>query len=122
MMSVLAVGLIAAVAQATPLWSQETTLKVTQLDVENATENAGLQYVMFSGNPTFPGLLSHHNCGDTSGWWNVGGNQAGMDALRATALAAKLADRPVRVMWVPGGSGVTSCYLGFPVIRGLQVL
>jgi len=131
-LTLLAVGLAAAdgYADTTQYWSLATALKVSQVDVENLTENPGQQFIKFSSEPLFF-HYSKHNCSDTSGWWNIGGNQAGVDSLRATALAAKVANRSVKILWIGGGgaNSFTSCAGGgpngtdgLPVVRGIQIL
>ena len=118
---VLAMGLVATVAHASQFWSTNTNLKVATISVENNTDTLSNTFVQFDAAPA--GIT--HNCSDTSGFWVLGGDQAAVDSMRATALAAKLAGRPVRVKWINGNSGFTSCAgggtSGYPMARGLIV-
>jgi len=118
---VLALGLITAAAQAASFWSSNTNLKVSEISVENNTDTASATFILF--NAALTGFT--HNCSDTSGYWVFGGDQVAVDSMRSTALAAKLADRPVRVKWINGNSGSISCASGgtsgIPVVRGLII-
>lgn len=114
--------LIVTAAYAAKILSTNTSLKVADISIENIDDTSNTQtWVLFDAAVT--GIS--HNCSQTDGWWIMGGNQAAVDSMRATAVAAKLADRSVRVMWINGNSGATSCAgggtSGAPVIRGLMI-
>ncbi len=115
----LAVGVAARAAVAAQFWSSNTNLKVSQVSIESDSDTLTNSFMLFDAAPS--GVA--HNCNSTNGWWAMGGDQAAVDSMRATALAAKLADRPVRVKWISGNSGFTSCSggggVGYPMARGL---
>jgi len=58
--------------------------------------------------------------------WRLGGNAENQKNMMAVALAARLADREVKVLFVDSYSGVASCdgggAVGYPVVSGLQML
>jgi hypothetical protein len=128
---VVAAGFVATVAHAaTAHWSTNATLRVADLSIETPTDSSTRAYVRFNT----PSLGFNHQCtgpDGLSGWWQLGGNTAGIE-FHTQLLAAKLAERPVRIMWTDGGinhvSGTSqiSCAgggnnVGFPVVRGLML-
>src|SRR6185369_14683342 len=62
----------------------------------------------------------------TQAFWRLGGNAENQKNMMAVATAARLAERPVKVLFVDTYSGSTSCDAagtsGYPVISGLELL
>jgi len=62
----------------------------------------------------------------TQAFWRLGGNAENQKNMMVIATAARLADRPVKVLFVDTYSGSSSCDIsgtgGYPIIAGLELL
>jgi hypothetical protein len=116
--------LVASSAFAALTWSSSTTLKVVTVDIEGDPTSNTAPATLWLKFSSAPMSVSCTNGG--AGWWKVVGDPAALEAIRAVALSAKLADLPVKVLFQNSYSGTQSCdgggTTGSPLVRGLQVI
>jgi hypothetical protein len=92
---------------------------VTIVDME-VIDNTGTSrvYLSFSATPHTVGCTT-----SGAGQWRIGGSAENVKNLIAVAMAARLADRPVKVYFLDTYSGTSSCdqggTSGYPVILGM---
>ena len=121
----LAGGFLATHAYAAVVLSNSVTVTKVDVETDPTGTGAGTVYLQFSANPFgATGTPCSSNTTGT-GFWAVGGNQDSVKAIHSSALAAKLAGVPVKILWNNTNTGTIACNLGassgFPVLRGLSV-
>jgi hypothetical protein len=101
-------------AVAAPQWSG--TVTIVDIEVSDVHGKGGQVYVRFSSVP-------HSTpCSAQNGQWLAGGAADNVKNIMTVATAAKLAGRPVKVLWNQGApnqcEGGTT---GYPVVVGLDL-
>jgi hypothetical protein len=118
--AVLAIAMSAfgGVAMAAPQWSA-STVTIVDIEVSDATANGtgGVIWVRFN-----PAPLSTP-CSINNGQWQAGGSANNIKNIMTIATSAKLAGRPVKVLWNQGESNQCSSSgtVGYPVVIGLDL-
>lgn len=106
-------------AMAAPQWSG-STVSIADIEVSDVSDNGAAPARIFL---RFDPAPLSTPCSLSSGQWQVGGSADNIKNIMTIATSAKLAGRPVLVLWNEGASNQCSASgsVGYPVVIGLQL-